>query len=424
MPYVHVFASIADHLQTIISQGGYLLLFLFTILEGIPLFGMAVPGHVAIIIGGFMARIGTLNLAGVMIISIFGAILGDFFGFYLGRRYGMAFIERFRRYFFITDSHIEKARDLLAKHTGKALVIGRFTPATRSLMPFIVGTTHTPAKKFWFFNIIGGVSWVVVSVMLGYIFGAAYHAVAGYFGKVLVIAVLAAIIIIWGYKFVNSRFHIFKQYELFTLILNVLSLWAFAATIDKLMDRSFKLSFDVWVSGVMNGFNSTHPFWTSAAIWATNIGGTIVTASLGILIGIFLLFKKKWRSASIMILSIVSTAIVTGVLKELFNSPRPADALQNIANDPSFPSGHASMAAAFFMIVIYLSAPKIHSWVRRESMIVFCVIAVIAIGVTRLVLNVHWFSDVVGGWTLGVFLATASILLVRYVSAMIIKRQA
>jgi undecaprenyl-diphosphatase len=81
------------------------------------------------------------------------------------------------------------------------------------------------------------------------------------------------------------------------------------------------------------------------------------------------------------------------------------------------------MAAAFFIILAYLLAPKIHSWIKRELMIVICVLVVIAIGLSRIILNVHWFSDVIGGWSLGIFFATASILLVRYVGVLVIKKE-
>jgi undecaprenyl-diphosphatase len=81
------------------------------------------------------------------------------------------------------------------------------------------------------------------------------------------------------------------------------------------------------------------------------------------------------------------------------------------------------MAAAFFVVLAYFLAPKIHSWIKREIMIVACALAVIAIGLSRLVLNVHWTSDVVAGWALGVFMATGSILLVRYVGVLLVKKK-
>ena len=100
---------------------------------------------------------------------------------------------------------------------------------------------------------------------------------------------------------------------------------------------------------------------------------------------------------------------------------RPEDALQ-VLSDPSFPSGHATMAAAFFLVMLYMLVPKIHSWIKRELFIVLCVLSVIAIGLSRVVLSVHWSSDVIAGWSLGIFCTTASILLVRYVGGIVHKQ--
>ncbi len=434
MPYVHQFSALAANLQFIVGQGGYALLFIFTLLEGLPVLGMIVPGHIAIIFAGFLAKIGTLNLYGVLIIATIGAVLGDYIGYLIGRRYGLSFIDRLRPYFFITDLHIEKARALLAKHTGKAMVIGRFTPATRALMPFLVGASDTPAKKYWLFNLIGGISWVVSSVFLGYIFGYGYHLIAAYMGRIIVLAVIGAIIIIWGYRFVNLHFHIFRRYELFTLVLNLFSLLVLAFMIeDTASVHPFMVNIDVWVSShVVDPL--THiilipSYLVRLGYWISTIGGTAVTTGLGVLIGLWLVWKKKWRSASIMILSIGSTALALGVMKEFFLRARPVDSaglllhlMKPIVDDPSFPSGHAGMAAVFFVVVAYLFAPKIKSWVRRELFLVICVLCTVAIGLSRLALDVHWVSDVIAGWALGAFLATASILLVRYVGGLLAKK--
>jgi membrane protein DedA with SNARE-associated domain len=86
MPYIHLFSSLFPQIETYISHGGYFLLFIFMVIEGIPLIGMVVPGHIVIIIGGFLAKIGTLNLLGVIIASTIGALIGDYIGFYLGKK--------------------------------------------------------------------------------------------------------------------------------------------------------------------------------------------------------------------------------------------------------------------------------------------------------------------------------------------------
>ena len=177
---------------------------------------------------------------------------------------------------------------------------------------------------------------------------------------------------------------------------------------------------------MMAGLHQTLPFFTNIAYWVTTLGGTAVTGGLGILIGIYFALRKKWRRAAVMLLSIGSTGLILALMKEFFDVTRPwppffDPSMPAIVNDPSFPSGHAGMAAAFFVALAYILAPHIHSWVKRELMLVGCTLAVIAIGLSRLVLNVHWASDVIAGWSLGVFLATGSILLVRYMSVLFMK---
>lgn len=422
MQYVHVFSSITHFVQEIVLQSGYFILFGTTIFEGIPLLGMLVPGHVAIMAGGFVAKIGTLNLFYVILISLIGALLGDYIGYYIGRKYGMSFINRLRPYLFISDSHIDKANNLISKHTGKALIVGRFTPATRALMPFLVGASHIEQKKFWFFNIVGGFSWVVSSIMIGYIFGSAYHIVSGYIGKLLFVSIIISLLFIWGYKFINTRFHIFKKYELFTLIINIVSFVSFAFVLDKLLNNSFKLNFDVYVSLLMQDFARIYNFVPKIASILSTIGSVYCMLIIATIIGIFFIYNKKWRSAFIIIFSSYLTAFISGFLKTTFMSPRPTNSII-ILSDPSFPSSHASVAASVIFAFLYLFAPKINSWIKREIVIVIASMLAIFIGLSRLVLNVHWFSDVLAGWSLGLFVATSMVLFIKYMSELLIRKK-
>ncbi len=420
MENIHLFSSIASYLEVIIVRGGYTILFFTTLLEGIPLMGMAVPGHVSIIIAGFLAKIGALDIWYVIIIASIGAILGDYIGYILGKKYGMKFIDRLRPFFFIRDEYIEKANKLLSEHTGKAMIVGRFSPVTRALMPFLVGANRIHAKKFWIFNILGGISWVIISVFIGYLFGASYHAAAGYFGKLVVIMIFVSAIIVWGYRFVNMRYHIFTKYELFNLGLNVIALWVLAKTIqDAISPHSFMANFDIWV----NSFVANHVghVWVVLSAYLSWIADSTAIVVVGGFIGFGLLLKRKWRRAAIMLLSIGSAGVILNISKDFFMRARPDNAIQALSSF-SFPSGHATMAAVFFTVLAYLVTPKIKSRMNKELFMVLCVLLTIAIGLSRIILNVHWTSDVVGGWALGVFLATGSILFVRYVGALVIKK--
>ena len=430
MGYSHYITDITKFVETVAIIGGYPFLFLTVLLEGVPLLGTLVPGHVSVIVAGFLIRIGVFNVWITCILAVAAAVLGDYIGFYLGRRYGLSLIDKVKPFFFITDEHIAKVQNLLGKHTGKAMLLGKLSPVTRSLMPFIVGANHADKhangsgdkqeekealKRFWVFNILGGGLWAVGSILLGYIFGAGYQFANIFTGKTILLVIGFAIIIAWGYRFVNLRFHVFKKYELFILILNILSLWTLAETVRAtLAVTSNMANFDLSINILMQ---QVTPLIANIATWVSDGGAFLIFVAAIITIA-YLIRKKKWRSTSIFVLSLASSAIMMTFLKEFFMRARPEDALQ-VLTDPSFPSGHATMAAAFFLVLMYLLVPKINSWVKREMFIVVCVLVVIAIGVSRVVLNVHWPSDVIAGWSLGVLCTTASILLVRYLGGII-----
>jgi len=405
-------------LSSIIASGGYWILSIVVILEGLPIAGFVFPGHILIIFAGFLAKLGVLNLGMVIVVTIIGTILGDIMGFLMGRRYGYVFLQKFGKYVFLKEEHIERTKRLIDNHAGKAIILGKISPVTRSLTPFVVGASGIHIKRFWLFNIIGSI-WSTVSVMIGYIFGSSYHIVALYFGKFIMLAVVITVLVVWGYRFVNVRFHIFKKYELFILGLNIISLWALAKTIqDTLSSNSFLANFDIFINLFMAQY--VGPSLARLGSLVSILGGLEVMSGLSIIIGLSFLFKKKWRRSAIILMSFISTAIALKVMKVLFMRARPDDALQ-VLTDPSFPSGHAGLSAMFFLVIVYILAPRIHSWVAREMLIVFSVIAVFLIGLSRIVIGVHWASDVIAGWSLGIFIATGVILLVRYIGAFFVR---
>ena len=103
-------------------------------------------------------------------------------------------------------------------------------------------------------------------------------------------------------------------------------------------------------------------------------------------------------------LMLVAPAAET-TFKYLIGRPRPFDASYG------FPSGHATAAAAFFGAVIYLAGslpPRARGLVR-----LLAGLAIVLVGLSRVMLRAHWPSDVLGGVALGLFLASAAALLAR-----------
>ncbi len=407
-----IFQPIIANLESIIEHGGYVILSLITILEGVPIIGSLIPGHTVVIISGFLSKIGVFHLGVVIFVVILSAMIGDFSGFYLGKKYGYGFLNKFGKALFIKDEYIEKAKQIVVNHTGKAIILGRFNPITRPLVPFIVGASKVHINKFWLFDFLGVALWAVFSILLGYIFGASYHLVSGVIGKFIFIAVIISILIIWGYSLINKRFHIFAKYELIVLIFNLIGLYGFFKTIqDAITDHTFMAELDIW----LNTFFITNAKLSSLVFMnlITDIFSPLSLLLVSIVISFYLFHKKRWRYLLITLSSVFGGFIMGGFIKEIIERTRPLNSFV-FESDYSFPSVHALMATIFFTLIIYIFICKIKSLVIRELSIVLSVLLIVLVSVSRLYLGVHWLSDIIAGCSFGLFWTTSIILSVRY----------
>lgn len=188
-----------------LSHWAYWLLLLTVTLECSPIFGLLVPGVALVVVCGFLAKLQVLDLGDVIVVSAIGAIFGDFLGYILGRKYGLNFVEKYGRYFFLKKEHYEKTKTLMHNHVGKVLVIGRLTSVTRTFGPFVAGVTKISFIKFFLYNLAGGISWAVSYALVGYLFGRSYEIAAGYIETSLLVFIIIAVLIIYCYRFCKKR---------------------------------------------------------------------------------------------------------------------------------------------------------------------------------------------------------------------------
>src|SRR3989344_1846707 len=183
----------------VLQLWGYPIVFLSALLEATPFFGILIPGQTIVIIGGFYAKLGVLNIYYVIFLSALGAIIGDLVGYILGRSYGYSFIRDYGKYFFFKKEYFKRTKELMNEHTGKTIIIGRFNSITRAFAPFVAGSSKVPFKKFLFYNIVGGISWGIFFSLVGYIFGEAYKVASRYINGFLIVFFIAAFIIAYFY---------------------------------------------------------------------------------------------------------------------------------------------------------------------------------------------------------------------------------
>lgn len=134
----------------------------------------------------------------------------------------------------------------------------------------------------------------------------------------------------------------------------------------------------------------------------------LVPANLGLAAFAFFIRKDTWFAIKTFSVAFSSLLIMFG-LKLLFSRPRPLMPLLREVSGYSFPSGHAFMSFTFFGLLIYVAYNKIQNKIVRTLAITTLLIITLLVGSSRIYLRVHYVTDVLAGFSLGVMWLVISI---------------
>src|SRR5712664_1643636 len=160
------------HLAAFVAQHGawvYGLLFLIVFCETGLVVTPFLPGDSLLVAVGTFAALGALDLALVIGLLSVAAILGDSVNYAIGARLGPRVFHEESR--FLNRRHLERTREFYERYGAKTIVIARFVPIVRTFAPFVAGIGQMRYARFLFYNVAGGVGWIVILVMGGYLFG-------------------------------------------------------------------------------------------------------------------------------------------------------------------------------------------------------------------------------------------------------------
>lgn len=139
------------------------------------------------------------------------------------------------------------------------------------------------------------------------------------------------------------------------------------------------------------------------------LGSVWVTAPLRAAVAVALWVRRRWEWLAVWILTIVVSEAAVTILKALYDRSRPSDALVETTG-AAFPSGHATAGAvtAVALVIVFLPAgPRRRAWELAAATFAFFM------GLSRMYLRAHWFSDVVAGTLLGAAVAIGVAALVH-----------
>ncbi|MCC6838818.1 MAG: VTT domain-containing protein [Flavobacteriales bacterium] len=176
LSFWHFITHLNETLPVFISDHGnliYLLLFMIIFVETGLVVMPFLPGDSLLFVAGSLAAIGSLNLALLLALLIPAAILGDNINYWVGRYFG----ERITQWTLfgkrlVRQKDLDKTHGYFEKYGVRTIIIARFVPIVRTITPFVAGVGRMDYKrKFLPYDVFGGVLWISLLLLAGFLFG-------------------------------------------------------------------------------------------------------------------------------------------------------------------------------------------------------------------------------------------------------------
>ncbi|HEX7298383.1 MAG TPA: bifunctional DedA family/phosphatase PAP2 family protein, partial [Solirubrobacteraceae bacterium] len=424
----------------------YALVGLMAYLETAAFVGLVAPGETVVIAGGVIAGQGEIDLIPLIGLVWTCAILGDTTSFFIGRRLGRKFLERHGPKVKITHERLGQVESYFERHGGKTILIGRFIGLVRALAPFVAGASGLPYRRFLPYSVVGTGLWSTVFCVLGYVFWRSFDQVAhiagqAIFGLGVTVAVVVAVVVAYRRRreirawllaheqhpllrpvFAIGR-PIYRRVvaplvqviapqvrfvwnritpgelglELTTTLaiagvgLYVFALYAVILSADpgltpldqELLDLSSKLR--------------SEPL-TEIAKLVTNLGALPTCAAVVVVTSVVLAARGRVPEVVVLVGGFALIYLVSHVTKGAIDRPRPPGALIDTQGS-AFPSGHASYSTAWVAAALMFTR-RLH--LVGAALATGAVVLAVAVGLSRIYLHAHVWSDVAAGWGLGV----------------------
>lgn len=173
--FIDLVLHLDRHLVELVSQYHfwvYAILFAVIFAETGFVVTPILPGDSLLFATGALAAVdtsGTLNAPIISISLAVAAVLGNTINYAVGRVIGpAAFTGRYR---LLKVEYLRRTEEFFVRYGGMAIFLSRFMPIIRTFAPFVAGVGRMPYARFLAYNLLGGLSWVVLFIMGGYLFG-------------------------------------------------------------------------------------------------------------------------------------------------------------------------------------------------------------------------------------------------------------
>jgi len=439
MDFINFFTSYLENL----GFAGYFFIFLISLIESLAFVGLLIPGTTLMIALGFLLSNGFFEWPTLALSAVLGAIVGDGISFYLGKN-NAGFFQKHSSVF--KEKYLAKSEKFLDKHGNKSVFLGRFIGPLRPIIPFVAGLSRLNPKRFFFWNILSAFGWAGLYLSVGYFFGESWKVVSHWAGGVKIFVILLLItlaglyILKWLIQKTGEEIIISVKILINHIKINIadwprlkkfwdkhpdlinfcrrrlskkrfsglpLSLIAItgAYTVFLFLEIAFDITHSTAITEADKQIANFIPQLRNPAMinffrFVTLFGEWQFIFFSSLMIALFLFIRKKRHYLFPLLVSVGGSGIFIWLTKLFFARPRPENAVYFLKSF-SFPSGHATLAVAFFGFLAYASWRRFNSWQMKINAFFVFLTIIFLIGFSRLYLGVHYLSDVWAGFLLG-----------------------
>ena len=416
--------------------------------------GLIAPGETTVIVGGVIAGQGEVDLVPMIGLVWVACVLGDTASFYLGRKLGRGFLLRHGPKLKIDEERLERVESYFERHGGKTILIGRFIGLVRAVSPFVAGSSGLAFRRFFPYSVIGCGLWGTIFTLLGFIFYRSFDRVAAIAGQAALgfaVSVGFVVGVVVAYRRLRDpeqrrRLGAWAERQarrpaLRPLAAAVRPIWrrviapvvgVVRPRLHLLSDRltpgelGLELTTVVAVAGVgayvfalytsiVSGDTASvtggdrelldlatdlrGDTATDAVGLITDLGSFTFVAALVLAAAMVLTARSRFGALGALIVGSLLTVFAVDIAKDAVDRPRPSNPLQS-AQGSSFPSGHAAYSTIWVGVALVI-ARVMPGLVRDAVLVGLAVLVAVAIGLSRVYLRVHYWSDVAAGWGMG-----------------------
>lgn len=420
-----------------LGQWGYLVIFLGAMLESAAFLGLIIPGESLVLVAGFLAAQGLLDLDVLIVTVAIGAALGDSIGYEMGRWLGRPALVHYGSRFGLNNARVDQADAFFARHGSKAIFLGRFVGFARATVPFLAGSSKMPYRKFLPYNVLGAALWSSAVVLLGYVMGASWRTAERWIGRASAILgglLLFFLLLVWLYRWaVRHEADIKQAWERFLQRPRIIALrLRFAPQIAflhaRLSPRSYlglNLTLGAllligasWLFGgiaedvlmgdpltvidvrVAQWFHArATPLLTQSMLVITHLHGSTAISIFMALAMLYLAWKRDWYWLICLGVTVPSGMQLNVLMKHAFHRARPSfDHPLLVLSSYSFPSGHVAGTTLFYGVLAAMLIAKMAAWRARVTIVLVAMALILLVALSRVYLGVHYLSDVLGGF--------------------------